>query len=252
MNSSRLRFAVETSLSAMALGGIVVFGTLLPQQAKAQQYPPAYIRTTSSGAYTPATNPDASVGFFFDVQGTADVYGLGFAAQTPWETGKSYTVKLWSYVNSGINTADYTEIASIAFTGGNSYTLENDYYWQTLASPKTLADSDPSDFAKGYFISAIGDFSNSTNNKVQYIGGSASFDSRIVTSGNAFSTSGSFGYPLPNAFDAIVGNNGYFNANLSFAPIPPASKVPSPLPLLGAAAGFSWSRRLRKRISASN
>jgi len=235
----------------MALGGIVVFGTLLPQQANAQQFPPAYIRTSSVGGYTPATDPDASVGFFFDVQGTADVYGLGFAAQKPWQTGKSYTVKLWSYVNSGLAPDDYTEIASAAFTGGNTYTLENDYYWQTLASPKTLADSDPSDEANGYFITAIGDFSESTNNKLQFIGGSAIFDSRIVTLGNGFSTSGSYGYPLPTDFDATVDKDGYFNANLSFAPIPPASKVPGPLPLLGAAAGFSWSRRLRMRVHAS-
>ena len=33
------------------------------------------------------------------------------------------------------------------------------------------------------------------------------------------------------------------------APAPPATAVPGPLPLFGAAAAFGWSRRLRKRIA---
>jgi hypothetical protein len=49
-------------------------------------------------------------------------------------------------------------------------------------------------------------------------------------------------YPVP-IYPGSVGGNGYFNANLS--------TVPGPLPVLGAAAGFGWTRRLRKRIRAS-
>lgn len=35
-------------------------------------------------------------------------------------------------------------------------------------------------------------------------------------------------------------------------PVPPGATVPGPLPLLGATAAFSWSRRLRKRLTVSN
>ena len=34
------------------------------------------------------------------------------------------------------------------------------------------------------------------------------------------------------------------------APTQPGAPVPGPLPLLGASAAFSWSRRLRKRVAA--
>jgi len=251
MIPSTLRSALKTSFSAMALGGVVLFGSLLPQQAKAQLYPPAYTTTNSSGAHQP-TNTPSSFGFFFDVAGGADVYGLGFAAQTAWGNGAQYTVNLWSFDNGGQDPADYTEIAKVTFTAGSSYTLENEYFWQTLAgSPLFLADTfatDPTS-QKGYVIAAVGDFSDVPGN-VQFETGTASFDPRIVNAGNGFNQDGFQFYPIPIG-DGGVGLNGYFNANMSFAPIPPASSVPGPLPLLGAAAGFSWTRRLRKRVHAS-
>jgi len=58
-----------------------------------------------------------------------------------------------------------------------------------------------------------------------------------------------FGIPIDPTDN--LDNNGYFNANMSFASVPPPATVPGPLPLLGAAVGFSLSRRLRKRIQAT-
>ena len=236
----------------MALAGVVLVGSMLPQQAKAQLYPPAYTTTNVLGGYQP-TNTPSSFGFFFDVAGGANVYGLGFAAQTAWGNGAQYTVNLWSFDNGGLNPADYTEIANATFTAGNVYTLEDNFYWQTLAgAPLVLVDTfvtDPTS-QKGYVIAAVGDFSDASGN-VQFETGTASFDPRIVNAGNGFNEDGFAFYPIPIG-DGGVGFNGYFNANLSFAPIPPASSVPGPLPLFGAAAGFSWSRRLRKQVHASN
>ena len=37
----------------------------------------------------------------------------------------------------------------------------------------------------------------------------------------------------------------------SLSPVPAPTSVPSPLPLFGAAAGFGWSRQLRRRIKPS-
>jgi hypothetical protein len=251
---STLRAIAKTSFPAMALGAVVLAGPLLPQQAKAQFYPPAYTTTNVLGGSQP-TNTPSSFGFFFDVNGGVNIYGLGFAAQKDWGNGAKYTVKLWSWDTGGKASAapaDYTEIATATFTAGNVYTLEGDYYWQTLAgAPLFLADTSSAD--TGYLIGTIGDFSATPGN-VTFEEGIASFDPRIqiLTDGNGFNEEdGNLYYPLP-VFDGGAGSNGYFNANMSFAPIPPASSVPGPLPLLGAAAGFSWSRRLRKRISASN
>jgi len=234
---------------------MVLVGPLLPQQAKAQLYPPAYITTNSVGGSTPTATP-SSFGFFFDVDGGVNIYGLGFAAQTAWGNGAQYTVNLWSFDNGGTLPSDYTEIATATFTAGNPYTIESGYYWQTLSSaPLFLADTyvtaDPGD-QRGYLIGTIGDFSNSPGN-VEFEGGTASFDPRILIGGNGFNEDDGSNtyYPLP-VFDGGIGSTGYFNANMSFAPIPPAASVPGPLPLLGAAAAFSWSRRLRKLISASN
>ena len=253
MIPSTLSSVIKSSISAMALGGVVLFGSLLPQQAKAQLYPPAYTTSNVKGAYLP-TNTPSSFGFFFDVAGGANVYGLGFSAQTAWGNGAQYTVNLWSFDNGGLDPADYTEIANATFTAGSAYTLENNFYWQTLAgAPLVLADTFATDpgSQKGYVIAAVGDFSDAPGN-VQFETGTASFDPRIVNAGNGFNENGvNAFYPIPIG-DGGVGLDGYFNANLSFAPIPPAPSVPGPLPLLGAAAGFSWSRRLRKRISASN
>jgi hypothetical protein len=250
MIPSKLRSVVETSLSAVALGGVILLGTLLPQQAKAQLYSPAYTTTNVLGAHT-ATNTPSSFGFFFDVNGGANINGLGFAAQTAWANSAQYTVKLWSFANGGLVLSDYTEIANRTFTEGGGYTLENDYWWQSFTgSPLFLSDSFATDPGgqRGYVIAAIGDFSNAAGN-VQFETATASFDPRIVNAGNGYNENGFAFYPVP-IFDGGAGSAGYFNANISFAP--PAASVPGPLPLLGAAAGFSWTRRLRKRISASN
>ena len=46
---------------------------------------------------------------------------------------------------------------------------------------------------------------------------------------------------------------GFFTANLSFETYSPSSvKVPAPLPLIGVAAAFGWSRTIRRRISSSS
>jgi hypothetical protein len=47
-------------------------------------------------------------------------------------------------------------------------------------------------------------------------------------------------------------NKGYYTVNLSFDAAPSTSQVPAPLPLLGAAAAFGMSRKIRRRISAAS
>ena len=264
MIHSTLQVFKKSSLSALALGGIVFVGSLLPQQAKA--YIPAYTTFTPADSGTTAPGVSSSFGFFFDTATNVSIDALGFAGDTRWGNNTSYMVKLWSFINGGGNPSDYTPIASATFTEGTPYTLQNNYYWQSIAGgPVSLPDTsnavDPGSQI-GYVISAIGDFSGANGYIFPQIvspattpAGSVTFDPRIDNSAfngeiNGFNdqndTNGFFQVPI--YVTSGLGNNGYFNANMSFAPVPP---VPGPLPLFGAAAGFAWSRRLRKRIQAT-
>lgn len=250
MFPSTFHALIKSTVSAIALAGVVLLGPLLPQQAKAQ-FLPAYTTTNSLGGYQP-TNTPSSFGFFFDVDGGASINALGFADQAAWGNSTQYTVNLWSFDNGGLVPGDYTVIANATFTAGDPYTLQYRYYWQNITgSPLFLPDTFATDPGgqRGYVIAAIGDFSNSPGN-VQFETGTGSFDPRIMMAGNGFNEDGFSFYPVPIQ-DGGIGFDGYFNANISFAPAPPASSVPGPLPLLGAAAGFSWTRRLRNRVNAS-
>jgi hypothetical protein len=270
-----LHTALTTSASLASLSGIALFGSLLLQQAPAQSqqipapvapptptnpigsrptssgggaaptaaYIPGYTTTNALGGNTP-TSISSSFGFFFDTNANVQMDGLGFSSQAAWNNGTSYTVKLWSYVNGGANPSDYTELASKTFTQGTSYTFQDNYFWQSLG-PISLPDTfttDPTDQI-GYVIAAIGDFSANPGN-VQYETGTPTFNPNILNGGNGFNeASDPNGYFEVPIYDGGVGSSGYFNANLSL--------VPGPLPVLGAAAGFGWSRRLRKRIRAA-
>ena len=68
-----------------------------------------------------------------------------------------------------------------------------------------------------------------------------------IVSTDYFKTAWSLSPGLPSGvFSQIIGNvNGTFGLEFAY------SYVPGPLPLLGSAAAFSWSRRLKKRISES-
>lgn len=242
-----LRAALSTSVSLISFTGIALFGSLALQQAPAQSQPatylPGYTTTGSLGGNT-TTNIQSSFGFFFDTNANLQLDGLGFSSQAAWGNGTTYTVKLWSYVNGGALPSDYTEIASSTFTHGTPYTFQDNYFWQSLG-PISLPDTfttDPTD-QLGYVIAAIGDFSANPGN-VQFETGTPTFNPNILNAGNGFNdASDPNGYFEVPIYDGGVGSTGYFNPNLSL--------VPGPLPVLGAAAGFGWTRRLRKRIRAS-
>jgi hypothetical protein len=253
MIPSKLRSVVKTSVSAMALGGMFLFGPLLPQQAKA--YQPAYTTIDATPAGYTAAGLTSSFGLFFELLGDHKIDGLGFAAQSGWGNGQSYTVTLWKYDLTPPSPI-FTTITSVVFDPTNAYTLQDDYYWQPLAGgPIVLTDSylvDNSPLGAdvlGYVISAIGDFSGAPGGvdpeEVVSGTGTVAFDPRIIFGSDGYNDDADSQFPIPYALQST---NGYFNPNISFAQIPP---VPGPLPLLGAAAGFSWTRRLRKRVHAS-
>jgi len=235
---------LKTSVSSATLGFALLAGCLLADQAPAgAQFLPAYTTTGAVGGTTGA-NP-SSFGFFFEAASNVQLDGLGFSSQAGWGNGTTYEVKLWSFVNGGGSPTDYTELANAMFTHGNSYSFQDGYFWQSLSPFITLPESIVSDptSQRGYVITAIGDFTG-TGGNVEFEGGTATFDTKFINVANGFNQTPDMAgfYPIP-IYDGGIGDAGYFNANLSY--------VPGPLPLLGAAAGFSWTRRLRKRIRSS-
>jgi hypothetical protein len=117
-----------------------------------------------------------------------------------------------------------------------------------------------------YSITGLESYSP-TNNTFRWNGSSSSpillnsgFDSAIIfnisTSGQVLLSKGGTGAwaPLDGLFDPVYGEP-YTVITSSLAPviIPPApsTAAPGPLPLLGAAAAFLASRRLRRRLSGS-
>jgi hypothetical protein len=91
----------------------------------------------------------------------------------------------------------------------------------------------------------------SLQGSTQYFGISTSYNSgEPITSGITFSntTLSTMGFTTTGLIgtwqlDGTPGADGQINVYVN--------EVPGPLPLLGSAAAFSWSRRLRRRVSAS-
>jgi hypothetical protein len=238
------------------LTGLLTGCALVGAPNPAQAYTPAYSNPDPSFAFQPTTpTQKGSFGFFFDTNTNVTIDGLGFSNQpTNWGSGTSYEVWLWSYVNEGAVIGDYTLIDKVTFTEGNTYELQGAYFWQSIPLV-TLTDSttgDPTN-QNGFVIGVVGDFSNNPGNVgAEGTLGAVSFLPGIVNNSSGYN----FGVPSPDPFFPVpvyltsdinpaLDTTTYFNGNLSIAPIP------GPLPMLGAAAGFAWSRRLRKRIQAT-
>jgi hypothetical protein len=230
------------SLAAAASAGMAI-STAAPAHA----FLPAFTNPAPTGGSWP-DNP-SSFGFFFDTTSNVRIDALGFSYQDTWiATSPSYTVTLWSFKNAGAAPTDFTQIASRTFNPGTIYTLQDDYWWNSLDAPIVLPITssavDPGD-QKGYVIAAIGDFSGSTNT-VKFEGGVATVDPLFDLGGNGFnvSTDTEGFYPIPiYPSDPDIGIDGYFNPNLSY--------VPGPLPILGTASAFGLTRRMRKRINSA-
>jgi hypothetical protein len=253
---------VKTALSifpGVAIAGLLTSAVLVnvPNSAQAA-VDPAYVTTNSSGG-SYGTSAGSSFGFFFDTVGSKKIDALGFSSQTGWNTGSSaYTVSLWSFTNGGNLPGDYALIESRTFTPGNPYLFQNGYFWQDI-DPVKLDDSTAGDpltpplylnGQRGFVIGVDGDFSSAPGN-VLFETGTPFFASGIINNTSGYGVFGDGYFPVPAYPDGIPAplnqTNGYFNGNFSIAP------VPTPLPLLGAAACFSFSRRIRNRIrSAAN
>jgi hypothetical protein len=242
---------LKSILPGATVASLLASAAIVGLQDPAQAIIPIYTTTDVKEDYY-ATTP-ASLGFFFDTDKEVKIDAMGFAAQTRWKDGLvSYDVNLWSFTNAGNDPGDYTLIKSVTFTptlpGLQDYYQQDGYFWENIPV-LTLADSTTGDLPdstnpwgqNGYVLGVQGDFSDNIGN-VKYEGGTATFLPGIINNDSGYNVVITDPYwPIP-VYPGGLGVTAYFNGNLSYAP------VPGPLPVLGAAAGFLWTSRLRKRI----
>ncbi len=245
-----------SALSGFLFTAGLVFSAPMPRADafSASDITPIYL---SPGDETPinvnAPTGSTSFGYFFDLTvGTKALNALGLAAQTPFGNG-GYDVTLWKYVNSGANVGDYTQLATANFTAacvGTTCTTKNNFYW--LEVPLLYLEETAVDPTKGYVIAAVGDFS--TGAASIFFDGSGSFDPAVNYEDGGYNVYSDAGFPIPYGLQSDIlpdppypalTTAGFFNSNISLF------EVPGPLPVMGAAAAFGWSRRLRRRINTS-
>lgn len=208
-----------------------------------------------SGSRFPSGTTPYSVGYFFDVTGSgysANAVGLSAQLNVPWT--QPYTVHLFSWEYDPAQAANpdtagytFTSLAARRFNPGDPNLITTtgpvlgdvEFYWLGLGANVPLQDTsdavDP-DGLRGYAVATRGLFNEPDGNFIES-GGFVTFGSRATYLGDGFNAASSnFLYPFP-VFEAGV--NGYWNGNVSV--------VPGPLPVMGVAAAFGWSRRLKKK-----
>ena len=183
-----------------------------------------------------------SFGYFFEADSTQTLNSLGFAA--PITGNGDYSVTLWSFVNGGFDPAtDYTVLSTATFNTACAGCILKDFFLWKEVAPVTLAKTIDSD--AGYVITAVGNFD--AGQQSVFSGGTGTFSNFVSYAGGGYNFTNGFGNPIPfgDPTDIVPTSYAFFNANASFA------SVPGPLPILGAAAAFGWTRKLRRRIKIS-
>jgi hypothetical protein len=253
---------LRPSLLALAGGvaGLSLLGAAPAQALNPSAIAPIFGKTEGGaggvqGSRFPAGTGAYSVGFFFDVVGngfSANALGVSAQANVPWT--QPYTVALFSWefdpaqVDNPANAGyTFTSLAARKFNPGDpnlvpttgSTLSDVEFYWLGLGSKIALPDTsdavDP-DGLRGYAVATRGFFNEPDGNFIE-TDGFVTFNSQASYLGDGFNAaSANFLYPFP-VFEAGV--NGYWNGNVSV--------VPGPLPVMGVAAAFGWSRRLKKK-----
>ena len=145
--------------------------------------------------------------------------------------GASYNVAIW-------NKDTLAQLVAAIVPSGLTGTLANNFRYASLPSSTTLPTGT-------YRIGAY--FSSNTDLIVDRLLGSGTATANSgITLGSSYTTAGgSLAYP---STDTTRGP-GYIGPNFQFtAASGGAASAPAPLPILGAAATWGFSRRLRQRI----
>ena len=244
--ASRTARSLVATAALLGLAGAPAFAqpfTINPAQTDANDV---------VGSQNPVGSADFSFGYFFEITGSGySANALAISAQNNVAWTNPYTVYLYEFDQTA-NPTVYSELAQLTFTPGDPNLIPRDdnndgfidNYWLEL-SP--AVDLKPNPY--GYAIAAAGDFNDPSGNFIES-GGTITFNPAVSYLGNGYNDANDVDYPIP-VFVAytIPGDDtsppisGYWNPNLSI--------VPGPLPVLGGAVAFGWTRRLRRRIRVS-
>lgn len=236
----------------LSIAASAVCVSVIPHKASA--ITPSFVSPGNESAIYVNPQTVNSFGYFFDINDPRRLDALGFAA--PITGTGNYEVKLWKYINGGTALGDYTQLATATFNQAcTGCTPLGNYQWLNVSPVSLTKTSDDVDPLKstGYAVTAIGNFTTGQN--VVYYNGTGFFqpfvdyNSTTLPVDGGYNYSGSPGgdlYPVPLYPQGDIisgpGDRGFFNANFS------TSAVPGPLPVMGAAAAFGWSKRMRRRI----
>lgn len=254
---------IRQHIVASSLGLTVISAGLLlasPAMAlTAEEVNPIYqTNFTEDQGISPGQNP-GSYAYYFDTKRPNKIINaLGFAVFDDWTPfnypqGSTYDIYIWKYVGDSTGDVVFTPLLAnpITFDVNNTsiYVFKDGFYW--IPTKKINLGSETfSDPLTGFAVSAVGDFGSEVTGLPILLNGSGSFAPQFAWDGSGLNGPGSYFYPefpLPLDYEGLFPTDryGYFNANASFDS---SQAVPGPLPVIGAAAAFGWSRRLRWRL----
>lgn len=210
----------------------------------------------------PDPNVQYSFGYAFDVNEDGwSANALGFGFQNNWLSGSAstpYQVSLWSvfFEDPDASFPIVTELARATFDPTNATLADNLfagiapdqglYYW--LEIPKISLPNTSDNPDSYYLVGASGRFAGQGAIKPRVAGG-PNFPSPVATYVfEGFNDQFDIDFPAPLLPfpDSNFAGKGFWNANVSL------EEIPGPLPLMGVAAAFGWSRRLKKKMSQRN
>lgn len=174
-----------------------------------------------TGGQSLFSNDSWTLGWQFNTTRALNIDALGiFDAGVPGLNG-TYQLGLWDASRALLTTTSVS---------GSGDVIANGFVWKSLSNLLTLSPGD-------YVVAAAGDYL--TNGDDYAFRGSFSTLQGITFVRDRFIQGVILTYPLNSNGVTPAAFGGNF------------SEVPGPLPVLGAAAAFGWSRRLRRRLSSS-
>ena len=185
-----------------------------------------------SGGVNLSNGSSFALGYEFSLSNAATVNALGSYDDNGDGLGGTYTVGLWDVAGTLLASA----------TVGTGDQLASSFRWADI-SDITLG-------AGNYIVASAGDWLTNGDNYFYGVPGfAASFTTNQLTYvAGLYELGGTLTFPLGSS--GVATAPGWLGGNVSFASTTSttSTSVPGPLPLLGVAAAFAYSRKLRKRI----
>jgi hypothetical protein len=205
---------------------------------------------TVTNASTTTPVPVSSGAFNYQVLAN----NIASTSQTPSsQTGLTNTTGSVGVATSGSLSTTVPTCTPPSFVGSSIFGGTTYYFCTTPGSNSfTLNQPATSSNSFNWFVSPLSGETNSINSSFWTAGATLSLDSRISFTPNPGAFSGGVLSPSSPAFTYLLSSTPADTFLTYDYDIVEAIKVPAPLPLLGAAFGFGFTRRLRRRIQSAS